>query len=1570
MNAPTSHSRLPAAYTGAPIDDPDRTVAGDLSAPSDANADPVPTLPKAADDAPPPQAEWPVVPGYQILSVLGRGGMGVVYKALQVGLGRYVALKMILGGAHASPEDMVRFLAEGEAVAQLQHTNIVQIYQVGRHGDLPFFSLEYVDGGSLVERLNGTPQPPRDAARLIECLTRAMHLAHQKGIIHRDLKPSNILLANGVASAPKERITRGADATPLVSSPRTSDTASLADCTPKITDFGLAKRVEAGPGLTQTGAILGTPSYMAPEQAEGKKNVGPAADIYALGAILYEMLTGRPPFKAATALDTVLQVVSEEPVSVRQFQPQMPRDIETICHKCLQKEPKKRYGSALALAEDLRRFVAGEPVTARPVSRLERGWRWCRRNPVVTALTATVAFLLVSAAVGAAFVAIRFGLLAQQEQRARDAAILDKQAADKARGDAVRGREEAERERERTRDLLVQQYVANATRYMDAGDFAGAMLWSAAALGQVTDDPIRQREHRARLGVLLRLSPKLIGIWETPYDKYGKDRPAFSRDGRAVLIVSENEAGLWDMTTGNRLAPALQMEGGVKSASFSADGRFVITVGKFPSTLVRVWEAASGKPVTPVLKHPAPVLHAVASPDNTHLACACTSDTILVWNNILGKPSCVPLKANGKENDVYLSPDGLRLLAVGSGSAQLWNTVTGRPIGVPMKYQGFLTKAVFDREGRPLLVALEAGSMSARVWDVATSKPLTTLLKNTRDKIDYQISNLQFSPDHARLATAGLGGIVNVWQVSTGKLAIPSLLDSNYSLASSVSFSPDGRRLVTGGSEREALVWELAGGKTATPPLSHAGWVHHAVFSPDGALVATASADETARVWDAMTGHPVSLPLYHRDEVQWVEFAPDGHHLLTLAGGLTHLWDLVTEAVSVLPLGEEPSTHAAVFSRDLRRVTTVSDKRARIWDALTGRQLSRSITEEQIDRAILSPDGLRLLTIRNKSNQNSWTWQKSSVRLWDTESGKLIADLVQLEKGTVDEAAFSRDGRWVLTASRSEEKERPGLPTRQLWDAASGRPMKIPFEPREIQGICFSSDGLRLMAMMSTPGAGAGAVSAQAADRVETWEIESGRRLSIGTLSPGQMGKPVALSPDDHILVVTSSSDKFIKPVRFQTVDMGKFVIYGIDGDNLQVAFSPDSRRMIVAGGNRLSAQYGVRIWDTQTGRALTPPMRHSRLVRKIKFSPDGELVLTVTEQGRDGDKPSLASELRIWVAATGQPLTLPLTTGSEIHDAAFALDNQSVQAVSSDGMLRRWQLGWAHDRADQVRQLASILTGRKLDQSGGITSLEVEEICQGLRTLKRSLSTYFTSSNKEVGSWRVSLSSRLSRQARGYRMHNGLSYQEAVEACNRSIELNPENWRSWFDRGILRAYYLNSRRKLNLPVERSRFLSEWDAGTDDILKGLELGGRDGFERFDGLLLNEVGYSVARMHGLDARRYQRALHLLEVACEVEASANTLNSLGVAQYRVGQYGAAIKSLERSESMRKGAPHNLVFLAMAHQQLGHEGQAREALRAFREALKNTKWAGWKEELQEHLQEVEALIDPSAAKPRVRP
>jgi hypothetical protein len=381
---------------------------------------------------------YPDIHGYELLGVLGRGAMGIVYRARQTELKRPVALKMLIAGALASPEVAARYRVEVEAMARVRHPNIVQIHGVGQHAGAPFLVLELVEGRSLAQVLSGTPQPAEWSARTTEALARAIHAAHELGVVHRDLSPANVLLAD--------------------------------DGTPKVTDFGLAKLIIGGGSLrTQTGDLLGTPSYMAPEQAEGShRPIGAAADIYGLGAILYEMLTGRPPFKAEQPLETLRQVVHDEPVSPSRLRPRLPRDLETICLKCLQKEPPRRYASAEALADDLRRYLEGRPILARRSTSTERAWRWCQRNPTVAALTAVAAALTVLVAVVSSLAAWTYYRQNLQLTAAGAATLKAKDEAERALADTTKAKRATEQALDESEESRRRAEAAEKTARSEA----------------------------------------------------------------------------------------------------------------------------------------------------------------------------------------------------------------------------------------------------------------------------------------------------------------------------------------------------------------------------------------------------------------------------------------------------------------------------------------------------------------------------------------------------------------------------------------------------------------------------------------------------------------------------------------------------------------------------------------------------------------------------------------------------------------------------------------------------------------------------------------------------------------------------------------------------------------------------------------------------------------------------------------------------------------------------------------------------------------------------------------------
>jgi len=462
---------------------------------------------------------WPTIPDYEILAELGRGGMGVVYKARQRSLDRLVALKMILAGTRARADDLARFRAEAHAIAQLRHPHIVQVYEVGEQDGQPFFSLEFMERGSLDDRLDGAPQPARPAAQLMETLASAMHFAHQRGIVHRDLKPANVLLTD-----------QGNTTTLQAPTTRSAATVQSLFGVAKITDFGLAKRLDRSDGPTQTGSVLGTPSYMAPEQAWGKnQEVGPAADVYALGAILYELLTGRPPFCAETALETMRQVATEEPVPPSRLQSKVPRDLEVICLKCLEKEPRKRYASAEALADDLHRFLHHLPIVARPGGALERCVKWARRRPTTAALLAAVLLAAVGVFAGTVYHSI-------QLRRALDDTRLAKAEAE-ASAARARDEEQAKETQRRAAEAQRQKAEANFRRARAAVD----QMLTRLAEEELAYLPHMEQFREAVLADALRFYQEFLQEKSDDASVRQEAGRAYRRIGDIYLLLNKHE---------------------------------------------------------------------------------------------------------------------------------------------------------------------------------------------------------------------------------------------------------------------------------------------------------------------------------------------------------------------------------------------------------------------------------------------------------------------------------------------------------------------------------------------------------------------------------------------------------------------------------------------------------------------------------------------------------------------------------------------------------------------------------------------------------------------------------------------------------------------------------------------------------------------------------------------------------------------------------------------------------------------------------------------------------------------
>ncbi|HEY7329549.1 MAG TPA: protein kinase [Gemmataceae bacterium] len=918
------------------------------------------------------------VPGYEILSELGRGGMGVVYKAKQISLNRVVALKMILAGAHAGEQQRRRFRGEAEAAAQLQHLNIVQVYEVGEHERCPFIALEYVDGRGLNDILNESRSlPPFQAAVLIEQLARAVHYAHQRGIVHRDLKPSNILLT-------KEGV-------------------------PKITDFGLAKRLDEGVTNTRTGDILGTPSYMAPEQASGDtRAIGPGTDIFSLGTILYEMLIGRPPFESSSAFETIHLVMTAEPERPSRLNARVPTDLETICLKCLEKNPTKRYPCARALSEDLARFQVGEPITARPVGWLERGAKWVRRRPAVASLLALLSSSLLALLIGGWVSAIN---LYQSNEALK--------AAERKHADLVR---------------------FNGMHYLQEGDLFASLVWFARALSLETDEA-RIEAHRLRIAAVLRECPRLSQMW---FHDDSVNDVTFSPDGRWVLTASsDGTAHVWDADRGTaRFETPLQHDALIFRASFSPDGSRIVTASD--DSTARIWDAVTGRLLVTLVGHKDGVRDARFSPDGSQIVTGSDDKTAHLWDAATGKDLFHEPLVHGK-SVIHASfhPEGKRILTASEdGSARIWKVENNSAkVVVQLPHEAALTDACFDREGKR--VATASADETARIWDAVSGEPIITQLRH-----HGPVFSVAFRPDGRQLATAGIDHKAWVLDAKTGLSLLPPFMHN--SGVCCVTYSHDGTHLVTASDDNTARVWDGKTARPLTPPIQHSGSVFRACFSPDGRRIATASRDTTARIYELAPATPPIPPLEHGKPLWQACFNPQGDRVLTANTNTVRIWGTKTGKQLLELSGHKGSVFRASYSNDGRQIVTASaDATARVWDAATGNTIAmlRGHTGS-VATALFSPDGRRVLTAS----------ADATARIWNAETGQAIlmlggrADHHQKE---ILDAVFSPDGRTVATASADH--------TARLWDAAKGESIgKIIHHRRPVIRVAFSPDGRRL----------------------------------------------------------------------------------------------------------------------------------------------------------------------------------------------------------------------------------------------------------------------------------------------------------------------------------------------------------------------------------------------------------------------------------------------------------------------------------------------------------------------------
>jgi WD40 repeat protein len=979
--------------------------------------------------------------GYEFLGILGRGGVGVVYKAWQHKLKRIVAVKMLLTDRHKA-DDLARFGAEAEIFARLQHPNIVQIYEVGEHHGQPFLALEFVDGESLANRLDGTPQSPRAAAELIETLARAMHYAHEQGIVHRDLKPANILLQRIFTTEDaEERRGREAAAFPL----RSSASSAVNSFIPKITDFGLAKRLDEQ-GQTQTGQVLGTPSYMAPEQARGQSAaIRPATDIYALGAILYQLLTGRPPFQGVTSVDTVMQVLHQDPVPPRRLQPKLARDLNTICLKCLEKDSRRRYTTALELAEDLRRFRCNEPIRARRIGVLGQGQRWCRRNPALAGALASLLLVLVGAiaGIGRAYVVAEQARTREAEQHARAEThlyfsrialaerewlannvaraehLLD-QCVPKAGQSDRRAWEWYYLKRLCHADLCTleeHRFPVYGLAYSPNGQY----LVSAGG------DPAYNRDPRTTPGELM--------IWDADhYRKLGDftglpDRVgsvAFNRDGsRLASVGTADNVRLWDVAS-RRLLAVLPCKMGRlwegSSAAFAPDGK---TLAIPDGWQVKLLDLGNGAVSATFAGPKERVGRVTFSPDGSRLA-AGSATAIFVWDVRTNRElSRVP----GNAPAVAFAPDG-KLLAGASGSTvQLWEAASGR-LGTSLAGHEARVRALAWHPNARFLASAGA-DQTVRVWDVSTGQVHRVFRGHTQ-----AILSLAYRPDGGQVASGDEGGLVKFWNATEDQRAV-ELTPAAQTSALAFTREGSGMVAVTSGHPNTAVRgWSLETGQETlhhSLTLAHREeWpLQYVCLSPDGRLCAGPAREDQSvlRVLEATTGQEVAALQGHHGRIRTVAFSPDGQHLASASGG--RVPEAIPELfVWLLPLSGQPPAPPLHLA-----------------------------TPAGVQCLAFSSDGRRLATghLGSVSEQDK-TPKDGSLSVWDVVTGRLQARWVG-HPGTVQCVAFDPSGRRLASGGRMPDD------SVKLWETDTGRPLYAVQGPTALTGLTFSPDGRRLAAV-------------------------------------------------------------------------------------------------------------------------------------------------------------------------------------------------------------------------------------------------------------------------------------------------------------------------------------------------------------------------------------------------------------------------------------------------------------------------------------------------------------------------
>jgi WD40 repeat protein/serine/threonine protein kinase len=1035
------------------------------------------------------------VGSYDILSEVGRGGMGVVYKARHRSLHRLVALKMVLAGEFASPAQEMRFRLEAELAARVRHPNIVQVYEVGSYEGRPFLALEWMDGGSLADRLDGEPLAPGEAAALVETLARAIHVAHGEGVVHRDLKPANILLQRdeGRRMRDEAKDTGSVASHPSSHIPHPSSLILV----PKITDFGLAQPTAGGRTMTRSGFLVGTPGYMSPEQAAGKRAlVGPATDIYALGVVLYQLLTGQLPFQADSTLELLRAQASDEPTRPRRLQPRLPRDLEAITLHCLEKEPAHRYPSALALAEDLERFREGKQVTARPVGAAARFARACRRRPLVTLLLTLLAVSLFGGLAG-----VSWKWLEANEQR--DQADAEKQEALyeayrarlAAAGAALQNHDVADAARQlgaAPEALRGWEWQHLHSRLDDSSTIihlpAGGVSFLLAEpdglqVGTLTDAGLRLADLE---GGARRIVPSGLADWLNvtatpthrglrvagwvgnktidlldqagqvlcrvePVANMGKNRLAISPDStRLASLVPDGAWGrlaVFDAKSAKQTALCEGHRGGLWACTFSPDSRLLASAGE--DNLARIWDPQTGALLGTCRGHTSKLLSATFRPDGARLLTTAADGTVRQWEAATGLEAEAPYdRHSGEVLTATYSPDGHWVASAGSDrTVRVWRATGRQDIAVLHAHTGAVAELAFAPGGRRLASLSSdrglgwAGDNTVRVWDVDPQATLPVLRGHTS-----YVYPVAFSPDGRWIASGGWdrdGRTVRLWDAATGE---PAAILPHPGTVRTLAFSPDSRWLVTGGDGDDRLrIWDVATARVRKEIPGIGPSIRNLALSPDGSQVAVGINDDQSKdemiVCDLESGERLFSSAGNA-----LAYSPDGRWLAVRAAdeNTVVLLNARTHETAAQFSGHDRPVAMATFSHDGRRLAICShDHTVCLWQIDSGAcQVLRGHTD-MVFAAAFHPDGTRLAT----------AGRDGAIWLWDLARGEEVARLPG-HTSYVWSLAFSPDGETLASGS--------GDFTVRLWDT---QPLKVRYQARR-EAVALRPEAERLIGQL------------------------------------------------------------------------------------------------------------------------------------------------------------------------------------------------------------------------------------------------------------------------------------------------------------------------------------------------------------------------------------------------------------------------------------------------------------------------------------------------------------------------